>query len=115
MAKAKISIETVDGQLVVSAHVGTMIQAFKWCSNYMTQFDEHEYTIDETVFAREIMGELLSEEEDGTTLIHEMFDKAAARAIENGCEGVEFTTAEGMMDNAIPSAVVVIKPENDKE
>ena len=88
---ANINIEIVDGRLVVSASVGTMVQAFKYCSNYMAQFDEHKYTIDGPVFAREIMGELLAEDEDGTTLIHQMFDKAAERAIEKGCKGVEFT------------------------
>jgi hypothetical protein len=87
---ANINIEIVDGRLIVSASVGTMIQAFKWCSNYMTQFDENEYMIDGKVFAQEIMGELLAEDEDGSTLIHEMFDKAAERAIENGCKGVKF-------------------------
>jgi hypothetical protein len=92
---ANINIEIVDGRLIVSASVGTMIQAFKYCSNYMTQFDEQEYTIDGPEFVQEIMGELLVEDEDGTTLIHKMFDKAAERAIENGCKGVEFAEDQG--------------------
>lgn len=40
-------------------------------------------------FACEVARELEREEEDGTTLIHLMFDKAFERAVEQGAEGVE--------------------------
>ena len=36
-----------------------------------------------------ILQELRHEEEDGTTLVHIMLDKAAERAVENGAEGIE--------------------------
>ena len=40
-------------------------------------------------FANDILQELLAEEDDGTTLVHKMLDKAADNAIENGSENVE--------------------------
>jgi hypothetical protein len=52
------------------------------------EFEEPRVT-DVNVFADAILDELLAEQEDGTTLVHEMFDKAAERAVENGCEGIE--------------------------
>lgn len=38
---------------------------------------------------RSVWYELNKEAEDGTTLIHLMFDKAFLRAVENGADGVE--------------------------
>ncbi len=43
---------------------------------------------DEAVFAKEVAHVLNEEEEDGTTLVHLMLDKAAGLAIEQGAEGV---------------------------
>lgn len=43
---------------------------------------------DPVKFAEEIVNELTKEEEDGTTPVHLMIDKAMEDAIENGCEGV---------------------------
>ena len=44
---------------------------------------------DADAFAKELVGELNAEQEDGTTSIHRMFDKAIWAAFENGAEGVE--------------------------
>ncbi len=41
-------------------------------------------------FANEVVRELNAEAEDGTTPIHELFDRAMAAAIENGSEWYEF-------------------------
>lgn len=49
---------------------------------------------DEDAFAKAIVTELRCEEEDGTTLVHRMFDKAAERAVESGCEGIEIPEAQ---------------------
>lgn len=53
--------------------------------------DEWEYpkVTDPDVFAKEVVRELLQEEEDGTTLVHKMFDAAINEAIENGAEGID--------------------------
>lgn len=44
---------------------------------------------DRAKFVQAMIEELKSEEEDGTTLVHVMLDKAAERAVENGAEGIE--------------------------
>lgn len=49
---------------------------------------------DPATFAEHVVWELEREEEDGTTLVHEMFDRAIERAIENGAEGVDLTDEE---------------------
>ncbi len=43
---------------------------------------------DASVFAAAVCAALAAEEEDGTTLVHIAFDKAALSAIESGAEGV---------------------------
>lgn len=44
---------------------------------------------DHDAFAKEVLSALKDEEEDGTTIVHEMLDKAVNMAIENGAEGIE--------------------------
>lgn len=45
--------------------------------------------IDANAFAQELCRILNEESEDGTTLVHKMFDAAINRAIEYGAEGIE--------------------------
>ena len=54
--------------------------------------------VDRSQWAREMVSALQSEEEDGTTLVHLMLDKAALNAIESGAEGIH--SAEDMADRA---------------
>jgi hypothetical protein len=54
------------------------------------QYKYGDVTITQQIlFTDDILRELTREEEDGTTLIHRMFDKAAAEAIENGSDYAE--------------------------
>lgn len=46
------------------------------------------------MFAKEVVRELNSEDEEGTTAIHKMFDAAFIEAIEQGAEGVEECSAD---------------------
>lgn len=41
-------------------------------------------------FAKDILSSLESEDDDGTTLMHKMFDEAITNAIDNGSENVEY-------------------------
>lgn len=45
---------------------------------------------DKDLFISELVRELHSEEEDGTTLVHRMLDSAVTNAIESGAEGIEW-------------------------
>lgn len=45
---------------------------------------------DAQIFAKEVLNELLAEDEIGDTLVTQMIDEAIKRVVENGCEGVEY-------------------------
>lgn len=49
--------------------------------------------VDVPGFAGDVVRELNAEAEDGTTPIHELFDKAMATAIDNGSLACDFTEA----------------------
>lgn len=51
------------------------------------KYSETEF-INRAGFAVDVLKELKSEDEDGTTLMHLMFDRAAINAIENGSQHV---------------------------
>lgn len=46
--------------------------------------------VDLNTWCKEVVIELNREKEDGTTLVHEMFDKAFQNAAESGAEGIKF-------------------------
>lgn len=81
-------------QLATAAKYNPRLEAYDTIS---AEFFQPEVT-DQAVFAREIVNRLESEEEDGTTLVHLMLDKAVEQAIEYGAEGIE--TAEERRDKA---------------
>jgi hypothetical protein len=57
---------------------------------YEDGLDKGRYVVtDVAVFAKEVVRELQKEEEDGTTPIHSLLDKAILDAISNGAQGVE--------------------------
>lgn len=45
---------------------------------------------DPAMFAKEVYRRLNDEEEDGTTIVHRMFDDAIKEAVEQGAEGIVF-------------------------
>jgi hypothetical protein len=52
-------------------------------------YGEHDIAVvDLEAFAKDFVLELVREEEDGTTLVHLMLDKAAVKAAENGAFGL---------------------------
>lgn len=88
----KVFIE--DGVLMMCIGVEVVAKAVKLNPD-LTQYnetteewDEPEIT-DTDKFMSEIVKELLSEEEDGTTPIHIALDTAAMNAIDNGAEGIK--------------------------
>ena len=46
--------------------------------------------IDPAAFAKAVYYQLYHEEEDGTTIVHRMFDDAIKEAVEQGAEGIVF-------------------------
>lgn len=83
MSKDKpLTVEIVDGVLNISLGIDILCLA--------TQSEIYDFKIvDNNGFSNNIINELLSEEEDGTTLVHRMLDEAVNNAIENGSEYIE--------------------------
>jgi hypothetical protein len=83
-----------DGVLIISIGVDCLAHAIQM-SPGLSEFDEEsgEWATPEVTdadkFAIEVVCELEAEAEDGTTLVHIAFDRAAANAIENGAQGVK--------------------------
>lgn len=90
MADAPIAgkADLVDGEIVIRLPVDNLGCALEgaWALHYI---DAHFTVTDPQAFAKEVMRSLNNEDEQGTTLIHRMFDKAMLDAIEQGAEGVE--------------------------
>jgi hypothetical protein len=81
-----LNVIIATGRLQISVGINALCHALQ----YGQYFDSNNIKItDEALFAREVLGELLVEEEDGSTLVHRMLDKAAERAYENGAEGAD--------------------------
>ena len=88
----QIEIIITDGILNISIGVDLLVHAVTNGSDF---WDEVSLKVtDNDLFVAAIAHELELEQEDGTTLVHLMFDKAAENAVENGCEGIEETEEE---------------------
>lgn len=88
-----LKVEVIGGRLVISIGVRCLAHAIEFApalTRYNESADEFEHpkVTDPLAFAHEIDAELSKEEEDGTTVVHRMLDKAAQSAIENGAEGI---------------------------
>lgn len=70
--------------------IGTHVLCFAVEHGDTVHQEAHFKITNGEVFAKEILTELMREEEDGTTLLHLAFDKAASNAFDQGAEGVEF-------------------------
>lgn len=77
-------------KLVIEIEIGTLKYALQYYNDQHSLWRDEEplELIDELAFAKDIVVALEQEEEDGTTLIHEMMDKALEYAIEMGSEGI---------------------------
>lgn len=53
--------------------------------------DGGKLLITPTKFAKSVVEELTREDEDGTTVVHKMFDTAFEQVLEDGADGVELT------------------------
>lgn len=82
----ELTVAIVDGALTVTIGLGVLAHAIKfmpgWDVSYVpdpaNKFAE---------FGKAMVSALEDEEEDGTTLLHLAFDKAAINAMEQGYEG----------------------------
>ena len=88
-----LEVKLSDGKLIIEIDVPTLCFAAThgpYFDDIVAAADGAEIRItNEQEFAKAILSELRQEEEDGTTLVHIMLDKAAEQAVENGAEGIE--------------------------
>lgn len=75
------------GCIVIRLNTKSLPMAVSGACDLMTIEGDWQVT-NVAKFAREVVRELNEEDEDGTTLIHEMFDAAFNQVIEQGGEGI---------------------------
>lgn len=85
--KAQLDVKVTNNKLVISIGLDILIHSVSG------EIGDYKIT-NKNGFVRDIVGELLCEQEDGTTLVHLMFDEAANNAIENGSEHCEEVSHE---------------------
>lgn len=86
----ELTIEIIDDKLVISIGISTLLHAITFREDLFPDEETPKIKIvDENIFAKDVLFELQNEEEDGTTLVHKMFDEAGTNAMEQGSEGIE--------------------------
>jgi hypothetical protein len=77
-----------NGSIVIRIAIDTLPQIVEgsWASGNL---DIRLKVTDKEAFAKSLVAELNDEDELGTTLAHEMFDKAINNASEQGADGIE--------------------------
>jgi len=97
MKDQPLTVKIVDGELRISIGVSQLKFACEHCPDAsvgLTEYDEdsdcylsYEVT-DEMAFADDVNRALQEEDEDGTTMVHQLLDKAMVKAIEDGAMGI---------------------------
>lgn len=81
-----LTTEIVDGRLVISIGINALMAAVKGSELWEEQLENQRgWSIEsEDGFAQDILAELEDEQDDGTTEVHLMFDRAIQRAFDQG-------------------------------
>ena len=91
-ADQPLRVDLDEDRVVISMGVNTL----KCCADHAPQFYDDELgrqtvlVTDAHAFAHEVVRMLGSEDEVGSSLVIEMFDQAMDRAVDDGCDGVEY-------------------------
>lgn len=94
-ADAPLAINVEDGKLVISIGISTLTFAFETSeqnnpfNDTLNDFETTYRVTNELQFANEVRRALCDEQEDGSTILTDLLDKAYWNAIDDGCEGVE--------------------------
>jgi hypothetical protein len=91
-----LSVDVVDGELRISIGVDIIRHVVHsaechplfWYDNQRKRYVGYEVK-DPVLLAEDMRRELLDEAEDGTTCVHELLEKAAIAAIDQGSEAVK--------------------------
>lgn len=86
--ESPLGVKIVDDQLQITIGIETLAFAAERYDYFWEGADDDVKVTDPDEFAKDVVRELESEEEDGTTLVHLMFDKAFRAVVENGGESI---------------------------
>jgi hypothetical protein len=82
-------VELTDEEIIIRIHIDTIEIASLIAFDNNYGFENHSYYVeDKKEMLKSLYYELCREEEDGTTLVHEMLDKAVINCLEQGAEGI---------------------------
>ncbi len=84
-----MSVRLTETAIVVTLPILTIEMATPYA---LDQHSEGWTVVDARAFARAVLLELEAEQEDGTTIVAEMFDEVFRRAVDNGADGIEEPT-----------------------
>ena len=82
----RITIKVKDDEVVVSMGIDTLAKFAN--IRYEEQLGDDVKVVDKKAFAKSVVHALQVEEEDGTTEVHLMFDRAFDYVVEQGEDGV---------------------------
>lgn len=86
-----MKIEIVDGAILITVPLSALRTAAAVAFDEAWGVEQHDIrVIDSSMFAADVLRELEAEDEDGTTLVHQMLDRAMIRAVEQGSEGISY-------------------------
>ena len=88
MKDKQLGIKIEDGVIKIEIGVGLAMYNIQNDFNESFHFDGCKIT-DESKFAEDVCLQLLEEDHDGTTMVHELLFKAGKEAIEQGSEWVK--------------------------
>jgi hypothetical protein len=92
MAKNKsLKVEIIDGELRISIGISNLKKAMETSPDERLTWYK---VLDLEAFAKDVVNELLDEDEEGTTPVHRLLDNAFFFAIENGSAGIAEKTGK---------------------
>lgn len=87
----KVNISAA-GTIRITIDKRALSHAAKFCPSLEEFDDDGNFRVpritDPKLFAKSVFHQILCEEEDGTTIVHRMFDEAIINAVEQGAEGI---------------------------
>ena len=98
LAKTPLKVRITGGVLTISIGVETL----KYVAEHHEEFwqpqtDKYALVVSNVnQFAKDVRNELEREEEDGSTPVHLMLDKAIYQAVEQGSEGIDHDAADAI-------------------
>ena len=106
-----MKIEIKNNNIVISIPTESLSFAYAAAVD-LGYINKGSFILDSDVFSKELLSALLEEDEDGTTIVHKMLDKAMYHATDQGAEGVGEVDDEceqcygiGLFENSVCSCV----------